>query len=207
VDEADRGFSFSLDGPLDMRMDTTEGKTLGERLDKVSEKDLAGIIRRYGDERFAGRIARAILTARKQGRLATTGDLEHVCFHAVPPQARYGGKHPATRTFQALRIWVNDEFAQIEAGVNAAMHHLLPGGRLAVLAFHSGEDRLVRDLIEAQVHPCTCPPEMPICVCGKTPSMRWVHKKPVRPDEHELQDNPRSRSAMMRVAERLGEAA
>lgn len=207
VDEAGRGFSFSLNGPLDMRMDTTEGRMLGERLDRVSEKELAEIIRSYGDERYAGRIARAILAARRQGKLTTTGDLEHVCFHAVPPQARYGGKHPATRTFQALRIWVNDEFGQITSGLRAAMQHLAPGGRLAVIAFHSGEDRLVRDLIEAEVHPCTCPPELPVCVCGKTPTMRWVHKKPVRPDADETQANPRSRSAMMRVAERLGAEA
>ncbi len=207
VDEADRGFSFSLNGPLDMRMDTTEGRTLAERLDKVSEKELAEVIRSYGDERYAGRIARAILTARQQGKLAATSDLENVCFHAVPPQARYGGKHPATRTFQALRIWVNDEFGQIASGLRAAMHHLAPGGRLAVISFHSGEDRLARDLIEAEVHPCTCPPELPVCVCGKISTMRWVHKKPVRPDADETQANPRSRSAMMRVAERLGDAA
>lgn len=207
VDEADRGFSFSQDGPLDMRMDTSAGRTLDERLERVSEKELADVIRRFGDERYAGRIARAILAARRQGKLATTSDLENICFHAVPPQARYGGKHPATRTFQALRIWVNDEYGQIESGLDAAMDHLAPGGRLAVISFHSGEDRLVRDLIEARVHPCTCPPELPVCVCGKLPTMRWVQKKPVRPDEDEMQANPRSRSAMMRVAERLEAAA
>jgi 16S rRNA (cytosine1402-N4)-methyltransferase len=206
LDQAERGFSFSLDGPLDMRMDTGEGKPLGEQLDRISDKALARIIREYGDERYAGRIARAILAARREGRLTTTRELENICFHAVPPQARFGGKHPATRTFQALRIWINDEFAQIDAGIRAAMAHLAPGGRLAVISFHSGEDRRVRDLIESEVHPCTCPPEFPVCVCGRQATMRWVHKKPVRPDDDELAANPRSRSAMMRVAERLAGA-
>jgi 16S rRNA (cytosine1402-N4)-methyltransferase len=203
LDQAERGFSFTLGGPLDMRMDTSQGQPLASRLDRISEKALTEIIRNYGDERYAGRIARAILTARKEGRLSTTRDLENTCFHAVPPQARFGGKHPATRTFQALRIWVNDEFAQIDAGIRTAIKHLTPGGRLAIIAFHSGEDRRVRDLIEAEVHPCTCPPEFPVCVCGRRPTMRWVHKKPIRPDVDELEANPRSRSAMMRVAERL----
>jgi 16S rRNA (cytosine1402-N4)-methyltransferase len=203
LDQAERGFSFNLDGPLDMRMDTSEGKPLDERLDRISEKALAQIIREYGDERYAGRIARAILAARREGRLTTTRELENVCFHAVPPQARHSGKHPATRTFQALRIWVNDEFDQIDTGIREAMRHLLPGGRLAVISFHSGEDRRVRDLVEAEVHPCTCPPDFPICVCGRKPTMRWVHKKPVRPGADETETNPRSRSAMMRVAERL----
>ena len=205
LDQAVRGFSFSLDGPLDMRMDTSRGQPLGERLDRISEKALAQIIRDFGDERHAKRIARAILAARREGRLSTTRELENACFHAVPPQTRFGGKHPATRTFQALRIWVNDEFAQIDAGIRTAMQHLAPGGRLAVISFHSGEDRRVRDLIESEVHPCTCPPEFPVCVCGRRASMRWVHKKPIRADAHEIEANPRSRSAMMRVAERLAD--
>lgn len=203
LDDAARGFSFSSDGPLDMRMDSSSGQSVAERLARISERELAGILRRYGDERFAGRIARAILKAVAEGAMTRTAQLENVVFHAVPRQGRFGGAHPATRTFQALRMWVNDEIGQIEAGIRAAMKRLLPGGRLAVISFHSGEDRKVRDLIEAEVHPCTCPPDFPICVCGRVATMRWVQKKPIRASETEVADNPRSRSALLRIAERL----
>jgi len=202
LDYAGRGFSFRKDGPLDMRMDASGGKTLAQYLEHVGERELTRILREYGDERYAGRIARAIMRERDKGTLMRTTDLENVCFHAVPRQARYGHTHPATRTFQALRIWVNDEMGQLEAGINAAMNHLASGGRLVVISFHSGEDRRVRDLIEARVHPCTCPPEFPVCVCGKTPDMRWVRKKPLRPTEEECADNSRSRTARLRVAEK-----
>jgi len=201
LDRADRGFSFQYDGPLDMRMNSEHDQPLSQKLKHVSEKELTRIIREYGDERYAGRIASAILKAFKAGELNSTGELENICFHAVPKQARYGGSHPATRTFQALRIWVNDEYGQIKDGIQSAMKHLLPGGRLAVISFHSGEDRRVRDLIEAEVHPCTCPPQFPICTCGRVPTMRWVQKKPIRPSEAEVAANPRSRSSLMRIAE------
>lgn len=203
LDQAERGFSFQKEGPLDMRMNPEEGLPLTRMLDRVSERDLADIIRKYGDERFAGRIAKAILREHKAGKLNTTAELENACFHAVPKQARFGGAHPATRTFQALRIWVNDEYGQIEAGVKAAMEHLLPGGHLAIISFHSGEDRRIRDLIESEVNPCTCPPTFPICTCGRKPSMRWLQKKPMRPSEEEVEINPRSRSSLMRIAERI----
>jgi len=203
LDDARRGFAFGKDGPLDMRMDVSSGQTLVQRLQRIGERELIHILRKYGNERYAGRIARAILRSRDEGKLMRTADLENVCFHAVPRQVRYGRTHPATRTFQALRIWVNDEMGQLGAGINGAMERLLPGGRLAVISFHSGEDRRVRDLIEAQVHPCTCPPEFPMCVCGKIPTMRWVQKKPLRPSEDECHRNPRSRSYMLRIAEKL----
>lgn len=203
LDDAGRGFSFSNDGPLDMRMDSSSGQPVFERLARISERDLADILRRFGDERYAGRIARAILKACAEGAMTRTGQLENVVFHAVPRHGRFGGAHPATRTFQALRIWVNDEMGQIETGMKAAMQRLLPGGRLAVISFHSGEDRRVRDLIEAEVHPCTCPPDFPMCVCGRVASMRWVQKKPIRASEDEVAVNPRSRSALLRIAERL----
>lgn len=206
VDQAQRGFSFKQDGPLDMRMDTTTGEPLSRMLEHVCERDLINILRSFGDERYAQRIARAILKARHEGALTSTSDLENVCFHAMPKQARYGHAHPATRTFQALRIWVNDEMGQIDLGVTAAIDHLQPGGHLAVISFHSGEDRRIRDLIEARVHACLCPPQMPICVCGKKPTMCWLQKKPVRPDEQEVAGNPRSRSSMLRVARRLVDA-
>lgn len=200
-DQPDRGFSFQHDGPLDMRMNFEHDQPLSQKLKHVSEKELVRVIREYGDERYAGRIARAILRDLKAGELNSTRDLENTCFHAVPKQARYSGSHPATRTFQALRIWVNDEYVQIEGGVRCAMKHLLPGGRLAIISFHSGEDRRIRDLIEAEVNPCTCPPQFPMCVCGRTPSMRWIQKKPLRPSEEEIAANPRSRSSMLRIAE------
>ena len=149
--------------------------------------------------------SRAILKEVQKGTLHTTRELENICFHAVPPKTRHGSTHPATRTFQALRIWVNDEYGQIDTAIKAAMHCLAPLGRLAVISFHSGEDRRIRDLIEAEVNPCTCPREFPMCICGKTPSMRWVQKKPIRASDAELEKNPRSRSAMLRVAERLPE--
>ncbi|WP_238701723.1 16S rRNA (cytosine(1402)-N(4))-methyltransferase RsmH [Mariprofundus erugo] len=205
VDQAERGFSFRQAGPLDMRMDVSSGQPLSRMLEHVSERELTDVLRRFGDERYAQRIARAVLAALREQKLNSTADLENVCFHAVPKQARYGSTHPATRTFQALRIWVNGEMDQIDAGITAAIEHLRPGGRLAVISFHSGEDRRVRDLIEAHVHPCVCPPQMPLCVCGKKPTMRWLHKKPLRPDEQEIAVNPRSRSSMLRVAQRLSE--
>ena len=205
VDDAERGFSFQQDGPLDMRMNPRAGKPLSSLLDRVSERELTDVIRRYGDERHAGRIARSILKARRDGVLNSTRDLENICFHAYPRQARHGSTHPATRTFQALRMWVNNEMAQLESGIRSAMRLLAPGGRLAVISFHSGEDRRVRDLIEAEVHACVCPPDFPQCVCGRKDSMRWVQKKPLRPDAAELAANPRSRSARLRVAEHLPE--
>ncbi|MDQ6981496.1 MAG: 16S rRNA (cytosine(1402)-N(4))-methyltransferase RsmH [Mariprofundus sp.] len=203
VDNATRGFSFRQDGPLDMRMDTESGQPLDRMLEHVSERELVDVLRSFGDERYARRIAGTILKAVRVGELNSTADLENICFHAVPKQARFGKTHPATRTFQALRIWVNGEMDQIDTGIRAAMSYLQPGGKLAVISFHSGEDRRIRDLIEAEVHACICPPEMPICVCGKQPTMRWLQKKPLRADDQELTANPRSRSSMLRVAQRL----
>jgi len=176
---------------------------LSQMLKRVSERELVDVLRGFGDERYARRIAASILRAVHADALHSTAELENICFHAVPKQARFGKTHPATRTFQALRIWVNGEMDQIDAGITAAMAHLQPGGKLAVISFHSGEDRRIRDLIEAQVNACICPPEMPMCVCGKQPTMRWLQKKPVRADEQELAANPRSRSSMLRVAQRL----
>ncbi len=203
LEDSTRGFSFQQEGPLDMRMDPQSGTALAQRLGRISERELGKIIRQYGGERYAGRIARAILRTLREGGLMTTRDLENACFHAVPRPARHGGIHPATRTFQALRIWVNDEMEQLRAGLQSAMQRLAPHGRLAVISFHSGEDRLARDLIEARVHPCTCPPDFPVCACGLIPDMRWIDKKPIRPAPDEENANPRSRSARLRVAEKL----
>ncbi len=203
LDQAQRGFSFQQAGPLDMRMNPEAGKPLSELLKHVGERELANVIKSYGDERYSNRLARAILSAEAKGELTDTRALENIIFHAMPKQARYGGAHPATRTFQALRIWVNAEYDELKQALAQAADALKPGGKLAVISFHSGEDRRVRDQIEAMVHPCTCPPQFPICVCGKKPSMRWLHKKPIRASDDELTVNPRSRSALLRVAEKL----
>lgn len=203
LDRPERGFSFQKPGPLDMRMDPTRGQPLSVRLRRIDEKELVRILREFGDERYAGRIARAILRASRDGKMVTTADLENTVFHAVPRSSRYGRTHPATRTFQALRIWINDEFEQLRAGIISAMNLLPPGGRLAVISFHSGEDRRVRDWIESRVHPCVCPPDFPVCVCGHKPTMRWIHKKPIRASKEEIDRNPRARSARLRAAERL----
>jgi len=203
LDCSGRGFSFRKSGPLDMRMDPLQGKPLSVLLRSIDKKKLACILRDFGGERYAMRIANAILSASRDGKLMTTADLENVVFHAVPRSSRYGRTHPATRTFQALRIWINDEFEQLRAGIHAAINLLRPGGRLAVISFHSGEDRRVRDWIESHVHPCVCPPDFPVCACGRRASMRWIQKKPVRPSGEEVNSNPRARSAMLRVAERL----
>jgi len=206
LDVAERGFSFMQEGPLDMRMDFNAGEPLRKKLENISELGLAKIIREYGGERFAGRIARVILERLHTGELNTTRDLENVCFHATPKKMRHGNAHPATRTFQALRIWVNDEMNQIDEAVKMSMKLLKAGGRLAIISFHSGEDRRIRDLIEHEVRGCTCPPQFPMCVCGKKPTMQWVQKKPIRATEEEIEMNPRSRSAMLRIAEKLGDA-
>lgn len=205
LDQAERGFSFMQEGPLDMRMDFDSGQPLIKKLGRISESDLTHIIREYGGEKFAGRIARSTLERLREGKLNTTRDLEDVCFHATPKRMRHGHTHPATRTFQALRIWVNDEMNQIDEAITVSMKLLKTGGRLAVISFHSGEDRRVRDLIEKQVHGCVCPREFPMCVCGFKPTMRWVQKKPVRASDAEIEANPRSRSAMLRVAEKLAD--
>jgi len=203
LDRPERGFSFHEPGPLDMRMDPTTGHPLSLLLRRVSEKQLAQILHEYGDERYARRIARAILQLDGKGLPLTTRNLENAIFHATPRSKRYAGLHPATRSFQALRIWVNDEFGQLQEGIIAAASHLKAGGRLSVISFHSGEDRRVRDWIESRVHPCICPPDFPVCACGREASMRWVQKKPIRPSAGEIAENSRSRSARLRISEHL----
>ncbi len=207
LDQAGRGFSFNHDGPLDMRMNPDADMPLAKKLATTTRRELTQVLRDFGDERFAPRIATRIMDALACDSLYTTRDLENICFHAVPPKNRHGHSHPATRTFQALRIWVNNEYGQLHEGVAAATNSLVEGGHLAVISFHSGEDRRVRDQIEAEVRPCTCPPQFPICVCHKTPRLRWLQKKPIRASETELQQNPRSRSALLRAAVRVTKPA
>jgi len=197
---------------LDMRMNPEVGASLASLLGKVNHPELTRIIREYGEERYAGRVARVILETRDAGLLATTTDLADAVVRALPAKARAGlhggggqGCHPATRTFQGLRIWVNDEYGELNRGLEAAMAALAEGGQLAAIAFHSGEDSRVRDLVGAHVHPCTCPPRFPVCVCHKVADMAWLQKKPLRASSTELAQNPRARSAKLRIAVKRSE--
>lgn len=197
LNDAARGFSFLYDGPLDMRMDPKLGQTAADLVNDLSGKELTDLLWRYGEERYARRIARAIVSARP---LQTTAELARVVARAVGQRGRI---HPATRTFQALRIAVNDELGALEAVLPQAVRVLAPAGRLAVIAFHSLEDRLVKAFFRQESRDCICPPEMPTCVCGHKASLNVVTRRPVVPSAEEKSDNPRSRSAKLRVAEKL----
>lgn len=204
-----RGFSFRYDGNLDMRMsDSEEVASAADLVNSASYEDLYRIISDYGEERFAGRIARAIVAERELKPIATTFELANLISHVVPtPRASSHGKgkaiHPATRTFQALRIAVNDELTVLEEGVHAAIGLLDAGGRIAVISYHSLEDRIVKTAIKQCLGHCTCPPLAPICTCGAKATLKEITKRPVAPSDEELKLNPRSRSAKLRVAERL----
>ncbi|MFN8222389.1 MAG: 16S rRNA (cytosine(1402)-N(4))-methyltransferase RsmH [Gaiellales bacterium] len=200
LDRPERGFSYAADAPLDMRMDPSSEPSAAEIVNTWSERELAQCFRRYGEERFAGPIARAIVRRRESQPFARTSELVDVIKAAIPTPARFGEGHPAKRVFQALRIAVNDELGQLEGALPAALEMLRPGGRLAVISFHSLEDRIVKRFFADQAKGCTCPPDFPICVCGKAPAVRILTPKPVRPGAAELADNPRSASAKLRVA-------
>jgi 16S rRNA (cytosine1402-N4)-methyltransferase len=202
--DADRGFSFRTDGPLDMRFDTASGEPAAALVERLDERELAALFRRYGEEPFAGRIARAIVAARVVARIETAGDLARIVERAAPrtPPGRRP-IHPATRVFQALRIAVNRELQVLEIALTAALDLLRPGGRLAVLSYHSLEDRIVKRFIAAERRGCNCPPELPVCVCGRSPRLRIVGGSSRAPSPDEVARNPRARSARLRVAERL----
>ena len=204
LDEQSRGFSYMQDSPLDMRMDQQAGFTAADVVNTYSEKDLAGIIKKYGEERWASRIAQFIVKAREKEELKTSGQLVEIIKAAVPASARREGPHPAKRTFQALRIEVNDELASLEKAVRDFMDVLAPKGRLAIITFHSLEDRIVKEAFNERANPCTCPPEFPVCVCGKVADIKKITRKPLVADEDELESNPRSRSAKLRVIEKRG---
>jgi 16S rRNA (cytosine1402-N4)-methyltransferase len=206
LDRAERGFSFQHDGPLDMRMDTTRGETLDERLDHVDIKELSRVIDTYGEERFARRIAGFVLEARAAGRIRSTRQLAEAVAQAMPASQWPRGINPATRTFQALRIWVNDELGALESWLDALGSIVAPGGRAAVIAFHSLEDRPVKRRFEAMCKSCICPPDLPVCGCGRTAAWRPVTRKAVVAGEAEVDANPRSRSAHLRCIERVGPA-
>jgi 16S rRNA (cytosine1402-N4)-methyltransferase len=197
IDRPERGFSYAADAPLDMRMDDSGDLTAAELVNTASEKDLADIFKRYGEERYARQIARAIV---RQRPLETTFELVDVIRGAIPAPARFGEGHPAKRVFQALRIAVNDELGSLERALPAALEMLRPGGRLAVISFHSLEDRIVKTFMRDGERGCTCPPDFPICVCGHEPALRATQRRPLRPHEDEVAHNPRAASARLRVA-------
>jgi 16S rRNA (cytosine1402-N4)-methyltransferase len=204
LDRPERGFSHRGDGPLDMRMDPDEPRTAGDVVNTLPAADLARLLRTYGDERYAGRIARAIVAARP---LRTTGELAEVVRDAIPAPARRRGGHPARRTFQAVRIEVNSELAVLPGALDTAVDLLAPGGRCVVLAYHSGEDRIVKDRFrEAATGGCTCPPGLP-CTCGAEPRVRLLKRGAWKPSADEVAANPRAGSARLRAVEKLAVAA
>ena len=203
LDESERGFSYMHDAPLDMRMDATEGLSAWNVVNEWPEGELKRILYEYGEERYAPRIAGAIVRARAQQPIATTMELVDVIRSAMPPQALREKQHPAKRSFQAIRIAVNDELASVSRLMHDAIDRLNPGGRLAVITFHSLEDRIVKNAMQAAAKGCTCPPEFPVCICGKKPKVRVLTRKPIVSGAQELAENPRARSAKLRVAEKL----
>ncbi len=203
LDEAERGFSYMHDAPLDMRMDRSGGLTAYEVVNTWPEAELKRILYTYGEERYAPRIAAAIEKRRAEKPIETTLELAEIIRGAMPPQALREKQHPAKRSFQAIRIAVNDELTAVEQMLTAAVDRLNPGGRLAVITFHSLEDRIVKSAFQAAAQGCTCPKEFPVCVCGKTPKVRILTRHPIVAGEAELAENPRARSAKLRVAERI----
>jgi 16S rRNA (cytosine1402-N4)-methyltransferase len=203
VDAWTRGFSYAYDAALDMRMDQEQELTAEEIVNAWDERRLARLLREYGDERYARQIARAIVRARSRGGVNSTQQLVETIKSAVPIPAQFAGGHPARRTFQALRIAVNDELAQLEEALPVAWDVLGPGGRLAAISFHSLEDRMVKRFLVARARGCICPPELPICVCGREPEGELLTRRAVAPTPGEVAANPRSRSAHLRAARKL----
>ena len=201
LDSAERGFSFRRSGPLDMRMDRTSSLTAADIVNELDADALASVLRRYGDERYAGPIARAIVSARRQNRLRTTDQLAHIVSASIPRSPLH--IHPATRTFQAIRIATNDELNGLYEFVVGAARLLAPGGRLVIITFHSLEDRLVKQAFRYLASDCVCPPRLPRCACKKFTEVRILTKRPLRPRDDEVEINPRSRSAHLRAVERL----
>lgn len=203
LDDAERGFSYMHDAPLDMRMDRTAGLTARDVVNGWSYEELRRILFEYGEERYAPAIARHIVEHREKAPIETTGQLVEVIRSAMPPAALREKQHPAKRSFQAIRIAVNDELASVDRMIRGAVPKLNRGGRLAVITFHSLEDRIVKNGFAQFAKGCTCPPDFPVCVCGKTPDIKLVNKKPILPTQQEIDENPRARSAKLRVAEKI----
>ena len=203
LDDGARGFSYMADAPLDMRMDRSEGLTAADVVNTWPQEELKRILFQYGEERYAPLIAAAIVRRRQERPIGTTLELVDVIKSAMPGKALKEKQHPAKRSFQAIRIAVNDELASVERMLKGAVPKLNRGGRLAVITFHSLEDRIVKSGLAEFAKGCTCPPDFPVCVCGKTPDVKLINKKPILPTEWEVEENPRARSAKLRVAEKL----
>lgn len=203
LDNADRGFSYMHDAPMDMRMNEEDSLTAYDVINGYSEKELARIIREYGEEKWAARIAQFIVRAREESPVRTTGELTGIIKAAIPARARRTGPHPAKRTFQAVRIEVNDELGHLREAVQKLPDLLESGGRIAIITFHSLEDRIVKTEFDRRLDPCTCPKEFPVCVCGKVADVKKITRKPITPSEQEFEKNPRARSAKLRVIEKL----
>ena len=204
IDRPDRGFSYAVDAPLDMRMDPSASLSARELVNESPERDLADIFKRYGEERYARQIARAIEKRRREQPFERTVELVEVVKAAIPAPARFGEGHPAKRVFQALRIEVNDELGAVERALPAALEMLRAGGRLGVISFHSLEDRIVKRFLRNAEQGCTCPPDFPVCVCGSEPTMRATPRRAVRPGATEIARNPRAQSARLRVGTKVG---
>lgn len=202
LDQAERGFTYRVDAPLDMRMDQRQTKTARDIVNGYTEEELYRVIRDYGEERFAGSIARHILRAREQAPIETTGELTDIIRASIPAKNRMQGGHPAKRTFQALRIELNRELEVLKDSLDEMIDLLNPGGRICVITFHSLEDRIVKTIFKNNENPCTCPNSFPVCVCGKKPKGRVISRKPILPSAEELEYNSRSKSAKLRVFER-----
>ena len=203
LDDGDRGFSYMVDAPLDMRMNRQDALNAETVVNTWSQEELKRILYTYGEERYAPQIAGAICRYREQRPIKTTLELVDIIRSAMPPAALREKQHPAKRSFQAIRIAVNDELGSVEKVMEDAIPLLNPGGRLAVITFHSLEDRIVKTAMAAAAKGCTCPPEFPVCVCGKKPQVKLVSRKPIIATDEELDENPRSRSAKLRVCEKV----
>ena len=202
-DTPERGFSYMHDAPLDMRMDTDGGLTAYDVVNTYEEAALQRILYEYGEEKFSPKIAREIVRAREIKPIETTFELVELIKGAMPTAAKIGGPHPAKRTFQAIRIEVNHELDAISPALKAAAEHMVPGGRIAVISFHSLEDRCVKNAFAELSRGCTCPRDFPVCVCGKKPIVNLITRKPILPSDEELEENPRARSAKLRIAEKI----
>ena len=203
LDNVDRGFSYMHKAPLDMRMDQHDGFSAYNVVNEYSESQLFDIIKRYGEEKWASRIAKFIVKAREEGPIEDTEQLVEIIKSAIPAKARREGPHPAKRTFQAIRIEVNDELGLLGGAVENFCNVLNPKGRLCIISFHSLEDRIVKNIFNEKADPCTCPKDFPVCVCGKKPEVIKITRKPIVSGTEELEENPRARSAKLRIIEKI----
>ena len=203
LDVAERGFSYMADAPLDMRMDKRQERTAYDIVNGYSERELARIIREYGEDKFAQNIAKHIVAMRQEKPIETTGELNEAIRAAIPMKIQKTLGHPSKRTFQAIRIELNEELEELRTALESMIDLLKPGGRFCIITFHSLEDRMVKTMFKQEESPCTCPPEFPVCVCGKKPRVKIITKKPILPSETEQEINSRARSAKLRVLERI----